>query len=137
MKQITEHFALYEFSCRDEARTPYPEKWIDTRLLCLCQRLELIRYEFGDKPLTVLSGYRTPEYNRKIGGARASQHIEGRAADIVIAGVPPEELHAKILALYNAGDLRIGGLGSYETFTHLDIRPGDRLARWVGSRLAN
>lgn len=39
------------------------------------------RVQFG-APIYVNSGYRSPELNRRVGGARRSYHMEGRAADI-------------------------------------------------------
>jgi uncharacterized protein YcbK (DUF882 family) len=133
--KITPHFSSGEFDCRDG--TPYPVRWLESRLHSLCVMLEIIREEFGGRPLSINSGYRTAEYNRSIGGARASQHVEGRAADIRIKGVSPGQVHDAVLRLYNEGKLNIGGLGAYPTFTHVDVRPADRLARWGGSRTEN
>lgn len=133
--KITEHFSLEEFACRDGSK--YPTKWIQPRLRLLCAQLEIIRAACGGRPIEVTSGYRTPEYNRKIGGARRSQHVEGRAADIKISGMAPAAVHGLILDLYRADKLQIGGLGAYGSFTHVDTRPGDRLARWSGSRTSS
>ncbi|WP_418308481.1 YcbK family protein, partial [Parasutterella sp.] len=47
----------------------------------LYQLLEEIRDEFG-KPIVVNSGYRSPEHNKNIGGAKNSYHVKGMAADI-------------------------------------------------------
>lgn len=130
--RITEHFVYHEFRCRDG--TDYPPVWLRSRLTPLCLQLEIIRTAFDGMKVTILSGYRTPEYNRKIGGAERSQHCEGRAADIDVYGIAPSVVHAKCLELYREGKLLIGGLGDYPTFTHLDVRPGSRLARWSGGR---
>ena len=101
--------------------------------------LEAIRAVTG--PLRVLSGYRTEAYNRRVGGARASQHVQGRAADIYSATLSPGQIHDRVLELYRAGELPyLGGLGYYGPstkgvgFVHVDVRPGTRLARWDGSR---
>jgi uncharacterized protein YcbK (DUF882 family) len=138
--KITEHFSLEEFA--QPARhglpsVPYPERWIEDRLRPLCLILEEIRREVG-APLRILSGYRSPEYNRKIGGARASQHVEGRAADIVAPGLPLVRLETAVLrvdlAREREGRQRVAGWGSYPSFVHVDVRPG-RLARWTGARV--
>ena len=103
----------------------------------MCETLEVIRVELGVS-VTVLSGYRSPAYNKKIGGARASQHMEGHAADIKAKGLSAAKVHAAVLKLYNEDKLpHLGGLGSYPGFTHVDVRPGERLARWTGSRTDN
>jgi hypothetical protein len=119
--RITNHFGLEEFACRDG--TPYPVEWIEGRLRPLCALLEVLRRELGGHAVAILSGYRTPFYNHFIGGAPASQHLEGRAADIVVSGVSPAAVHDTALQLHAAGELHLGGLGSYPNFTHVDVRP--------------
>ena len=134
--KITSHFLLSEFACRDG--TPYPAEWIDDRLTPLCDLLEVVRAWFGRR-VRIVSGYRTLAYNRRIGGALASQHPEGRAADFTVAGAAPFTVHAAVLELHRSGSLlergvHLGGLGAYPGFTHVDVRQGNRLARWGGSR---
>lgn len=70
-----------------------------------------------------LSGYRTGRTNRALAGAaRNSLHLEGRAVDFFIPGVP-----ADVLAAY-AEWLQIGGVGHYRgRFVHVDSGP---LRRW-------
>jgi len=132
--KITPHFALGEFACHDG--TPYPVEWVESRLRQLCELLEEIRREVK-APVRVLSGYRTPVYNRRIGGARASQHVEGRAADIIVDSMTVPRLHAAILDLHrtDVGAAALGGLGRYPGFVHVDVRIVERLARWTGGRL--
>jgi uncharacterized protein YcbK (DUF882 family) len=130
---ITPHFSASEFACRDG--TPYPPGWIETRLRPLCETLEVVRAAVGG-PIEILSGYRTEAYNRKIGGARLSQHVQGRAADIRMGRA--SRIHEVVLDLWREGKLpNLGGLGAYPSFTHLDVRPVGKLVRWSGSRLSN
>lgn len=132
MIAVTPHFCLVEFSCRDGA--PYPGHWIEERLRPLCDTLEVIRLAVGG-PLAILSGYRTESYNRQINGAKLSQHVQGRAADIRAAGFNAATLHALVLSLYKAGTLpHLGGLGLYAGFVHCDVRATERLIRWTGSQ---
>lgn len=133
--KITAHFSVEEFACNDG--TPYPSRWVESRLRPLCEALEILRSDLGGKPILIDSGFRTETYNRRIGGARLSQHVQGRAADIRVAKTDPSMVIAAALELYDAGKLEIGGLGEYPTFTHVDVRPGERLARWGGSRSEN
>ena len=129
---ITAHFGLAEFACRDG--TPYPSIWIAERLRPLCEVLEVVRADLA-APVVIVSGYRSPAHNARIKGARASQHVEGRAVDVRVVGIQAAVVHARVLALYQAGRLpRLGGLGEYPGWVHLDVRPGARLARWSGSR---
>lgn len=136
---ITPHFSLEEFfrparvrNGRTFAPAPYPPDWIDERLRPLCALLEELRRALGGKAILVISGYRDPAYNRAIGGARASQHMQGRAADIVVAGVRPVRVHQVATALHDGGT-RVPGLGLYPGFVHVDVREG-KVARWTGSR---
>lgn len=136
MIQITEHFSLDEFACHDG--TAYPAKHIETRLRPLCETLEVIREAAGGRALRILSGYRTPEWNRKVEGSLRSQHVEGRAADIRHPTLVAGELHTLILQLYRAGKLpHLGGVGLYITFCHVDVRPiaDGRLRQWLGTRV--
>lgn len=127
--QITSHFDLEEFHCRDG--TPYPKEWIKSRLLSLCKQLEIIREHFGNKPMVISSGYRTNSYNRKINGARRSQHLLGKAADFKVKGLSPRKVALEIRELIRQNNLSITGLGSYKTFTHVDIRDSNRLVYWI------
>ena len=132
--KVSEHFQDHEFAQRAGhgcASALYPADWIAPRLAPLCKALERIRSEFGGAVITILSGYRSPAYNAAIGGAPKSQHMEGRAADIVVHGVAPSEVYDRILALYHCGEIEIGGLGKYPGFTHVDVR-GGALATWQG-----
>lgn len=58
------------------------------------------------KPIYVNSGFRSATLNKVIGGAKYSQHMEGKAADIT-AGNPKEnkKLWDVILFLYQEGDI--------------------------------
>jgi uncharacterized protein YcbK (DUF882 family) len=123
-----------------EAR-PYPKDWIKTRLLPLCEDLERIRTALREKidPSAVIrigSGYREPAYNKATPGtALKSQHMEGRAADIVVPQVPADKVHQLVLDLYRAKVLKnVHGLGIYPTFVHVDVRPVNGLVQWSGLR---
>lgn len=47
--------------------------------------LDPLRDIYG-KPIYVASGYRCPELNKAVGGAKNSQHLTGMAADIYVKG---------------------------------------------------
>jgi uncharacterized protein YcbK (DUF882 family) len=95
----------------------------------LCENLQVLR-DHIEKPIRVISGYRSPKYNRRIGGARRSQHMLAKAADIKISGMTPSEVKQVILELIKEGKMMSGGVGLYKTFTHYDVR--GRNARWHG-----
>lgn len=112
---------------------PYPAAWLDRLDLLVTGVLDPVRHDWGS-PLIVVSGYRSPEYNRRVGGARWSQHLRGRAADITPKKGDARDLHALIMLKYECGDIpALGGLGEYEGFVHVDIRKkglSGRLKRW-------
>ncbi len=54
--------------------------------------LDPLREKYG-KPIRVNSGYRCPNHNLAVGGAKNSQHMSGEAADI--APVKSDELRVK------------------------------------------
>lgn len=90
---LSDHFTLGELtrtSVRNFDNTP-PRLIVD-RLRVLCQNvLEPVRAHFA-KPVVVFSGYRSPEVNKAVGGALASQHIQGEAADFEIRDVSHPEV---------------------------------------------
>lgn len=137
---VSAHFTADEFDSHDG--TDYPPEWIEGRLVPLARVLERVREALGGAPCRVISGYRSPEHNatlraRSSGVAKASQHVEGRAADVTFKGHTPAQVHAVVLALYRDGVLPdLGGLGVYPKWVHLDVRPLGaivRLAQWTGA----
>ena len=91
---------------------------VDYGLVCV---LEDIR-AFFQQPVVISSGCRCESHNRVVGGKPSSQHLQGRAADITVKNIAP----AVVYEYLNRPE--VGGLGKYETFTHVDTRHGH--ARW-------
>ena len=125
--KLTENFALHEFRCKDG--TDVPDELLEI-VEELAKNLQVLREKIG-KPIIVISGYRSPKYNRRIGGARKSQHMKAKAADIIVPGMEPDEVREVILGLIKEGKMKRGGVGRYTRFTHYDIRGWN--ARWSGS----
>ena len=122
--KLTENFNREEFDCADGSEMPIE---VQLNIAELAVQLEIIRSHFN-APVTINSAYRSPEHNRKIGSNDSSQHILGKAADIVVKGVAPDDVYDAIEFLISEGLVKEGGLGRYNTFTHYDTR-GTR-ARW-------
>ena len=72
------------------------------------------------------SGYRSPVKNKKVGGAKLSQHMTGKAIDVRVKG-SYEDRAEFVVAASRAG---FTGIGVYSSFIHLDIR--DHRVSWVG-----
>lgn len=141
MGDITANFSRHEFDLPAAKaaeygfpETVYPAEWIETRLRPLCGALEKVRARLG-APITIISGYRPPSYDAariaagRKGVSPRSQHGEGRAADFVVKGYSPEKVLAVVMDLYETGEISIGGVGIYDGWIHLDVRPGP-LRRW-------
>lgn len=121
---MTQHFSREEFRSKDGAYFP---KQVQDNLQILAEQLEVLREHF-QLPIKINSGYRSPEHNAKVGGAENSQHLLGKAADVVIDGVSPDEVADAIEFLIDNKMMKQGGLGRYVDFTHYDIR--GKKSRW-------
>ena len=108
--QFSPHFRLSEFASKDGS----DKVLVDDALVDL---LEQIREAAGGA-VTINSAYRSPAHNAAVGGVSSSQHLYGRAADIVVSGASP--LLVGQIAEYYLD--RKGGIGVYQSFTHVDTR---------------
>ena len=133
----TRFFSIAEWDSPHPLAKPYPREWAETRWRPLAEMLDRVRLAVKHPiRVTPSGGYRCPEHNKAVGGATASQHMQGRAADIV-CDVPAPELHALILRLWEGGALpELSGLGAYPRFCHVDVggpRPArGKIRRWTG-----
>ncbi|MCT4508263.1 MAG: D-Ala-D-Ala carboxypeptidase family metallohydrolase [Tepidibacter sp.] len=132
--QITKNFKIQEMVCRDGSLL------INVDVIRQLKMLQEFR-DWYNRPMHINSGYRSPSYNKKIGGAKHSQHMLGTATDIAL----PKDYHTystdrkrqfidncknkwfEICDKYNVD----GGFGEYKTFIHMDSRVGKR-ATWKG-----
>ncbi len=113
MGDISPHFSLHEFTDRRTGT-------LEASVVHLVEHLELLRSICGDRPLEILSGWRSAATNSAVGGTTASQHLYGRAADIP-AG------YATVAQAHEAGFIGIGEWSGWAL--HVDVRPG-AAARW-------
>ena len=125
---MTKNFTKEEFDCNDGSEMNIA---IYHNMVKVANQLQTLRNYIG-KPITINSAYRSEEYNASIGGVKNSQHIMGRAADIVVKGMTPLAVHTTIELLIEKGDMLQGGLGLYDSFVHYDIR-GTK-ARWNNNK---
>lgn len=151
---LSPHFKLKEFTSKQ--RSGYP-KFVYLRPSLLL-KLEMLRREMNMNDINVsnmviMSGYRTPQYNRAIGNVKFSRHVYGDAADIFvdndgnyrmddlnndgIVNIKDADVMASMIAELNKRSEYkglIGGLGVYGPkphrgpFIHIDTR-GIK-ARW-------
>ena len=124
-RRLAPDFKVRELRCRDGSDSVMVDETLTVVLQC-------IREHFG-KPVTITSGYRTAAHNAAVGGAKSSQHLLGRAADIRVQGVSVEDVAAYAESLMPDW----GGVGRYPVkagratgWVHVDTRA--EKARWRG-----
>ena len=123
-RRLAPDFKVRELRCRDGSDTVMVDEALTVVLQC-------IREHFG-KAVTITSGYRTAAHNAAVGGAKSSQHLLGRAADIRVQGVSVEDVAAYAESLMPGW----GGVGRYPVkagrttgWVHVDTRATK--SRWT------
>lgn len=118
-----QYFRASELLSREERGGPKilePPADLWPRILPTLELADEIREILG-APVRVISGYRSPEYNRKVGGAAKSEHVEFRALDLTWSG-PMSRLWmvaSEVMDHAHARGIRTGR-GLYDTFVHID-----------------
>ena len=130
----TEHLAWSELAAHDPASTPYPEEWRESRGVPLALEFEVIRDALGGMPIRIGSAYRPPAWNRAVGGARFSQHMQGTALDLHPVHCSVAELQEAAVQCRLLPGSRLRGVGFYPWGVHIDIREGRRVT-WGGKRI--
>lgn len=137
--KLSKHFSIEEFEKSSRGmglgiNNKVPREYMFS-ITQLAHTLELIRYQCnakfppkGDKRrLFILSGYRSPELNSVIGGAKNSQHMYGEAVDIICEGLTAEQLFNVIrdldLFCVNQCILEFSNWVHFAIFNMYDTRP--------------
>ena len=93
--QLTEHFSLEELTRSDYALRHgldnTPTEGTIENLKRLAPLLERIRTVLN-RPMIIISGYRSNPVNNGVGGEPVSQHRFGCAADFFCHGINPEDI---------------------------------------------
>jgi len=107
-------FSPEEIACRGDGNIQINEAALDL--------LQALRTRLG-VPLIVQSAYRSPDYNRQVGGAKHSMHLQGAAFDISMTNHDPVDFEAAARAV------GFTGFGFYprQNFMHIDT---DRARQW-------
>lgn len=116
--QLTQNFSIREFMCKDGTHVP---EHLLFNVRQLATNLQVLRSYLG-VPIIVISGYRTPAYNKKVGGAVGSQHLLANGSDIKAKEYSPFYIYNKLRALMKAGKIEAGCIILYNTFVHYDRR---------------
>jgi zinc D-Ala-D-Ala carboxypeptidase len=132
MTQLTEHFALSEFTASTTAaqcgieNTPTPEAMINLEQLAMV--MEEVRKICSGAPVIITSGYRCEELNTACGGAADSAHMYGLACDFLVPdfGSPLSVCKAVEPYMYSLGIDQLiheagQEAGEHDDWTHLAI----------------
>lgn len=127
MTRLTEHFTLEEFTDSQTAarqgiknipREDTPER---RNIQRTAEVMESVRTILGDKPILISSGYRCPQVNAAVGGAKTSAHVHGLAVDFSCPGFGTPLQICKALKPHMA-ELEIDQLiHEYDTWVHLGL----------------
>ena len=108
--KLSEHFTLGEMTKSNSHPEIYniPSHEAIANMKRLCGWLEVLRERAASPgpskgrgvPIIINSGYRSPQLNRKIGGANNSNHLTGCAVDIRTSGMEQAICYAAILINY-------------------------------------
>jgi zinc D-Ala-D-Ala carboxypeptidase len=127
MTPLTKSFSLEELVFSQTAaregidNSPGPAQVRAMRELCT-NVLQPLRDAIG-VPLIVSSGYRSPRLNRFVGGSVRSQHMEGRAADVVCFSMDTKKLFKRVLELKLPFDQLIYEGGRESVWVHVSFDP--------------
>ena len=119
------HFKWSELACNDPAGTPVPDEY-RANAIAIAAKAEAIRARLceqkgGEIALICNSCYRTPKYNAEQPGAsKKSQHLYAKAMDLRSPKATPFEIKKAYLELVSEGIITDGGLGTYNSFIHID-----------------
>lgn len=81
---ITPHFSWDSYACSDGTKVPQN---LHANAIKLHWRLEHMRHQIGDLPMTVDGPYRTVSRNKAVGGAADSRHLHADGADFFVAQI--------------------------------------------------
>jgi hypothetical protein len=97
---LSPNFTLEELTYSETAQRKgldnTPTEEVKANLVRLARFLEEVRRVLG-RPITIDSAYRSPKVNEAVGSKPTSQHCNGCAADIRVAGLTPDDVIKLIL----------------------------------------
>ena len=136
-EQLTTNFALWEFlesrffteAEQERIYREFASLDVLHNIRELANNLQVLRDWLGCS-ISINIALRPKWYELSRGRSGKSQHVLGKAGDIVASKYTPDQVHDAIEQLIEDGKMKQGGLGLYSTFCHYDIRGTE--ARWIG-----
>ena len=122
LKNITPRMVLEpHFKSRKGIKNELPPKKMWKKLKPTLKLLDEVVDETGMKVRSIVSAYRSPEYNRAVRGKSRSLHMYNNALDVSFSNTSPWRA-AKVMRQYRSNKKFKGGIGTYSSFIHVDTR---------------
>ena len=125
-KQLSPHFWLHEFKCKESDIIKYSEETIalQEKIFAICSNVS---------KAIITSGYRSPEYSVKVGGSKNDGHTVGIAVDVKWYDKNNKLIAPKYIACA-AQDIGFTGIGIMKNSIHLDTRTTENYknGKWWG-----
>jgi hypothetical protein len=121
---VSRDFRLREFAvsaAHPELVEPVPVAFIPRIEQLAAHGLQPVRDALA-RPMRILSGYRSPELNKAVGGSPTSQHTQGEAADFACEDI--RGAYLTVIGMVGAGKLpAIGQIIYYpsKSFVHMAL----------------
>lgn len=119
---LTSHIQLGEFALYQEARRFDTDDQVIVAGY-LAEFLERVRSQFGDKPLTITSGYRPAAINSSVGGSKNSEHLYKPGCGAVDFYIDGADIY-QVQTWCDTHWPHSLGYGAYKGFIHLGLRNG-------------
>lgn len=110
----------YDHRSRAHGLNTLPPRELWENIMEIAGVADMARGDLGS-PVRILSAYRSPAYNKAIGGATASRHVCFDALDLAPLDGRVGMLLRILKRLRREGHFK-GGIGSYPGFVHIDNR---------------
>lgn len=120
-ENLSDNFRYKEFFSGDKKlgkRSIEPPTKLLNKIILMAEELQVVRDYIGS-PIIITSGYRTPAWNKRVGGVKNSYHTQGIAIDIRVNGMQPYDLAVYVSKLT---EFKGFGINIKKNFVHIDLR---------------
>ena len=122
LRNITPRMVLApHFKTRGSVQNSLPPKSYWEKMAPTLKIVDKMVTRIGSPLKEVTSAYRSPRYNRAVGGKSRSYHMQNMACDIQFRGISPYHV-AYVAKQFRDQGYYKGGIGRYSGFVHIDTR---------------
>jgi len=122
LRNITPRMVLApHFKTRGRTHNTLPPKTYWKKIGPTLKVIDKMVTRIGAPLREITSAYRSPRYNRAVGGKSRSYHMQNMACDIQFRGVSPYHVAYVAKQMRRQGYYK-GGVGLYSSFVHIDTR---------------